>query len=347
MEKPSPDFAPRPAALHVGAWLAMAAFFFALLATTPIPLGANAGLVVGNFGLLAALFYGHTWLVDRFWEAGRFGGFAVRSLLFFALNCTLRFLVSAYFFGEKMGIGATTLFNPSVRLGLFVFITGFLFMVVAVVFQLLVNRTRRERQGLALLAEQRAAQLQLLKAQMNPHFLFNALNNLYSLTVQKSDAAPAMLLKLSDLLRYVIYDSRLAEVPLGREVGELRRFIELFQMGLERPADIRLDISGDLDRRAVEPMMLMPLVENCFKHGNLAAGGAAAYCEIKLENRPDSLLFSTRNSFDPADRQKDRAGGVGLENIGRRLALRYPGRHRFSFHGKGGVFEVSLEISFQ
>lgn len=346
METFSNNFQPKPIALHLGAWAVMAAFFMVTLANTPMPFWEIMALILGNFASLAVLFYGHNWLVNRFWESGLWAKFFIRSLPLLAFDCTARFLICAFFMSKYIRPGFDVLFSPVRRLGLFVFITGFLVTVVAIVFRLLINRTRRERESLALLAEQSAAQLQFLKAQINPHFLFNALHNVHSLTVQKSDDAPKMLLKLSDLLRYAIYDSRFPEVSLAREWAELQKFTDLFQMRFERPVDIRFEVEGSLDGRSIEPMILMPMLENCFKHGNFDSAGQAAFCLVSIKNTPESLFFSTKNSFSPTDQQKDAASGIGLENIRRRLGLRYPGRHRFSFFEKNGVFEVHLTIDF-
>ncbi len=346
MEFSTTNFSPRPIVLHLAAWAAIIAFFMVALAFTPMPFWEIAALILGNHASLAVLFYGHNWLVDQYWEKGFLAKFLLRSLPLLALDCTVRFLICGFFLKKYVHPGYEVLFSPVRRLGMFVFITSFLVTLVAIVFRLLINRTRRERESLALLAEQSAAQLQFLKAQINPHFLFNALHNVYSLTVQKSDDGPKMLLKLSDLLRYAIYDSRLPEVPLARELAELQKFTDLFQMRFERPADIRFEVEGSLENRSIEPMILMPILENCFKHGNFDSGSPVAFCRVSIKNSPESLIFSTKNTFDAANLQKDGAGGIGLENIRRRLALRYPGRHRFSFVEKNDVFEVNLAIDF-
>ena len=155
-----------------------------------------------------------------------------------------------------------------------------------------------------------------------------------------------MLLKLSGLLRYVIYDSRQSEVNLSREVAEIKEFIELFSMRSPSPPDIRFEVLGDVSGFSIEPMLLIPMVENCFKHADFDSN-PKAYCHILLKIDPmTSLHFSTVNTFDPNNNQKDKIGGVGLDNMERRLALRYPERHQFEYSAVANTFKVALNISY-
>jgi two-component system, LytTR family, sensor kinase len=233
--------------------------------------------------------------------------------------------------------------DPKARVAALVMVTSIIVALVAVGYQLLYNRFKNEQKNLALINEQQAAQLQFLKAQINPHFLFNALNNVYSLTLAKSNDAPKMLLKLSDLLRYVIYESQKETVDLAREAQSIGQFIELFQMRSEAPLRIQFTTAGNLSGVRIEPMILIPLVENCFKHCDFDQN-PAAFTKIQLETTPQYLRFFSQNTFDKTDKQKDAVGGVGLENIRRRLALRYGERFDLVFGDNVGVFTVELKI---
>jgi LytS/YehU family sensor histidine kinase len=261
----------------------------------------------------------------------------------FAAIVILRVVINNLMMRDADAEGNHFFEDPKVRVSALVMVTSMIVVLIAVAYQLLYNRFRNEQKNLALINEQQAAQLQFLKAQINPHFLFNALNNVYSLTVAKSDDAPKMLLKLSDLLRYVIYESQKETVDLAREAQHIRQFIELFQMRSEAPLSIQFTTTGNLSGVPIEPMILIPLVENCFKHCDFDQN-PNAFTNIQLETTPQYIRFFSQNTFDKTDQQKDAVGGVGLENIQRRLALRYAERFDLHFGENAGVFTVELKI---
>jgi sensor histidine kinase YesM len=188
------------------------------------------------------------------------------------------------------------------------------------------QRRRRELERQQLLTE-----LAMLKMQVNPHFLFNTLNNIYSLASLKSDRAPEAILRLADLMRYLLHDSAADTVLLAQELQHLRNFLELQRLRLPSTgaAALLLDTDGidPAQSLPIAPMLLLPLVENAFKHGDLTARPAVS---IQLSQQPDgSLHFVVDNAVDPtaASPALEQPGGVGLSNLRRRLALLYPGRH--------------------
>lgn len=326
---------------HLGVWLFMSVFFLVVLSWN-FPVVEALTLSFGNFALLAAVFYGHVWLVDRYYEKAQYGQFFIRGFLLFTLVCTVRYFMHAVILTKYLVSEGVLVVSPEGRLGLFVLATSFIFAVVGVIYRLLLNRYRREMDNLALLAEKQAAELQLLKAQINPHFLFNALNNLYSLVVVGSPQAAPMLVKLSGLLRYVIYESQKNKADLSQEIQEIRNFIELFSMQHAVKPDISLNIAGRVETCQIEPMLLIPLVENCFKHTDFSKN-PKAYCRINLEILPGPVLeMTTENTFNPNDQQKDKVGGVGLENMRRRLQLLYPDDHTLEYSSRDQVFHVRL-----
>jgi two-component system, LytTR family, sensor kinase len=296
-----------------------------------------------NIFLIMGLFYSHIYLVNRFLERRRIAIFLFWSAMIFTVVCFFRIYINLELMITPDFDSGNEIISPVLRIGLLVFFTSAFVWLFAITYQLLVNRFEKERQNLALLNQQQAAQLQYLKAQINPHFLFNALNNIYSLTVVKSDDAPKMLLTLSDLLRYAIYDGQQESVTLQKEVENIEKFIALFQMKSEHPLSISFKKQGNLDKMTVEPMIFIPLVENCFKHCDFETN-EKAFIDMVLKEENGHLFFTTRNSFDDSDVQKDKVGGVGLENIKQRLALRYKEHFDIHFGKKDSVFQVHLTI---
>lgn len=191
------------------------------------------------------------------------------------------------------------------------------------------QRNRRELERQQLLTE-----LAMLKTQINPHFLFNTLNNIYSLTSRKSDKAPEAVLRLAEIMRYLLYESSTDTVPLSRELDHLRSFLDLQRLRLPAAAQeaVVLEVEGTNPDCAhpIAPLLLLPLVENAFKHGDLTARPVAVH--IALHLAPDGRLrFSVLNHVAPADAERPlprQPGGVGLANLRRRLELLY--LHRYT-----------------
>ncbi|WP_212590417.1 sensor histidine kinase [Hymenobacter gelipurpurascens] len=207
------------------------------------------------------------------------------------------------------------------------------------------QRNRREMERQQLLTE-----LAMLKTQINPHFLFNTLNNIYSLTSRKSDKAPEAVLRLAEIMRYLLYESSTDTVPLSREVAHLNAFLDLQRLRLpaSAPDAIRLDITGTPPdcTQPIAPLMLLPLVENAFKHGDLAARPVAVH--IKLDLATDGMIrFSVHNFVASSDATRDlpkQPGGVGLVNLRRRLELLYPNRYSLEVEASAEQHKVTLTL---
>lgn len=186
------------------------------------------------------------------------------------------------------------------------------------------------------------AELKLLKNQVNPHFLFNSLNNLYSLTrIHGKEAAP-LLLKLSAMMRYMIYESNEELVPLNKEIEYLHNYIDLQQIKTEEPQNIVLEVNGNVDGAQVAPMLFIPFLENSIKHGDLHKNGPG-FVKVSIAITDKQLTFEVSNTIQQGG-QRDDVGGIGLENVQKRLALIYPKKHQLETFEKDGVFYVSLKL---
>ncbi len=193
----------------------------------------------------------------------------------------------------------------------------------------------------ALEKERMRTELALLKQQINPHFLFNTLNNLYALTLKRSDQAPEMVLQLADLMRYVVYKGREAQVALADEVAYLRDYMALYRLRLHHAPRLELDLTVPDEAPTIAPLLLIVLVENAFKHGVEPAAGAAEL-QLSLEATPTRIRFTCRNSVAPDAAAE--SGGVGLTNLKRRLALLYPNRHELSLREHETWFSAALVL---
>lgn len=190
-------------------------------------------------------------------------------------------------------------------------------------------------------------ELKYLKSQINPHFLFNSLNSIYSLALQKSDLAPELILKLSDILRYILYEGSEKKVSLSQEIKYLKSYLELEKVRHGSRMELEIDIQGETESKEIAPMLLIPFVENSFKHG-LSKDIAKGYVKVSVNAKNEDLHFEIVNSKpvngSEIKKNKDYAGGIGLLNVQKRLDLLYPNKHSLNIAGSDHEFKVELDI---
>lgn len=191
-----------------------------------------------------------------------------------------------------------------------------------------------------LKADKTKAELTLLRNQINPHFFFNTLNNLYALSIAKSEKAPEVILKLSEMMRYTIYEGNKEKVLLKDEVEYLKNYIDLNNIRQHRKAEITFQHELD-DDYSIIPLLLIILLENAFKHG-IETMTNNAFININLVAKKNQLRFSIENNFDV--KSSDKNTGIGLANLRKRLAILYPKSHTLTIEKKKSVFLVELEM---
>ncbi|MBC8085239.1 MAG: sensor histidine kinase [Hymenobacter sp.] len=305
----------RPFLLHAAVWGALFVAYLPFFLTNNIGqplLRDSLGL-----GLLLLLYYGNArLLMPRLHERERPGSYALAVLALWGGVSGLRLGLEDALFGAGLATG----FPSLKRYVLYVLLLHGLVVVVGYFVERLRWREAEARRSQAVISEQREAQLLYLRSQINPHFLFNTLNNLYALMVAGAPEAPEMVLRLAALLRYAIYSTREARVPVLREIEHIRELLWLYQVRFEVPLPIALTVDCPAPGPDIEPMLLIPLVENCLKHGDLDYN-PAGYIRLRLRVTATELLFETENSRDVVEQPKDAAHGVGLANIRQRLRL--------------------------
>lgn len=204
------------------------------------------------------------------------------------------------------------------------------------------ERQQNARQLAELSQEQSQAELKMLQQQVNPHFLFNTLNSLYALCLTQSAQAAPMLLKLADLLRYVVYQGQNTKVALGDEVAYLQNYLELQELRVGKRCLVKTDIQLADGDWQIAPLLLIMLVENAFKHG-VEVSQDSCDIELTLKMDGDRLVFVCSNSL-PKDYQPNQKGGIGLINLKRRLQLGYPGEYSLDSAAQGQRWVARLEI---
>ncbi|BDC98587.1 sensor histidine kinase [Persicobacter psychrovividus] len=223
------------------------------------------------------------------------------------------------------------------------FMQFLLVLFLSTAFEMTKYAFQKSREAVALREQTLQSELNFLKSQINPHFLFNALNNIYTLAYLKSDKAPEMILKLSDMLRYILYDCKAELVPVDREVQYLQDYIQLQLLKSERPLDIELQLQTPLSGATVPPMIFIPFVENAFKHSKIE--DKQGWIRINLFLEAEALIFRVENSKPSQPFRKDNVGGIGLRNVERRLSLLYPNSHQLEVEDDQDRFLVHLSLN--
>lgn len=294
---------------------------------------------VVRIGLLIALgWFNLRWLIPQYLLPRKYGVYFSLTLALILGYLLVQSLFDYVLYGYILGPGrnadlSTSLVYNFTHTSLYLFLTVFLQFSIDWYEQ---NKTLQDVQ-----VEKLQAEVNYLRSQVNPHFLFNALNNLYALTLRKSDEAPGIVLKLSELMEYMLYESDDPFVPLEKEIKYLGNYLELEKIRQGNQAAIRLTVTGDVDKCVIPPFLILPLVENAFKHGvSRAVRNAYLHIDIRVEGR--IVVVIENNKLDL--RNEDRSGGIGLVNVRKRLELLYPGRHVLVIANEDELYRVRLEL---
>ncbi|MDJ1481136.1 histidine kinase [Cytophagaceae bacterium YF14B1] len=218
-----------------------------------------------------------------------------------------------------------------------------LFTLVLNVFRQWVDQ---EQYNQEMAKEKLATELNFLKAQVQPHFLFNTLNNLYALTLQASPVAPRVVLKLSELMSYMLYDSQSDTLLLSKEISHIQNYIELEKLRYTSRLDLSLNVSGDIHDKRIAPLLLIPFVENAFKHG-VSNETNQIWVTIDIKVKDNWLSVKVENSHtgdELVSSLSNNHNGLGLQNIARRLKLLYPNDHELVIKKETDRYLVDLKI---
>lgn len=192
--------------------------------------------------------------------------------------------------------------------------------------------------------QQLNSELRFLKAQVNPHFLFNTLNNLYYLAVNQSDQTPEVVAKLSGMMRYMIHESNTETVPLSKEVAYMENYLDLEKLRLNEAVPIAFEVQGEISGARITPLILITFLENAFKHG-ISNAREGSWITVRLSVKGQHLHYQVANSIVAQGEKTVReASGIGLVSVRRRLELSYPGKHEISVSEDDERYRVDLKI---
>lgn len=234
----------------------------------------------------------------------------------------------------------------SVRVTIWTLFPVILLYAVSTSLKLFTDFIADERQRKELENEKLKSELSFLRSQISPHFMFNVLNSLVSLARKKSDLLEPVIIKLSDLLRYMLYESDDLKVSLEKEMRYLESYVELQRLRFGNNVKISFRVENILPHQMIEPMLLIPFVENAFKHGTGMVSNPVI--EVFVDGSEDHFLFRVTNKVNTKFKEeKDRSSGIGLSNVRRRLSLLYPNRHVIEASEQNGWFVAELSLRLQ
>jgi sensor histidine kinase YesM len=284
-----------------------------------------------------ALFYIHAYVVyPAFFNRRKWWVYILVSVLLIFGSFQLKWLVLVLWYADVAKIVS------SYR---YIFPSSIVFFIFSFFYRLTIDRLRIEREQKEKQAAQLLTELKFLRSQISPHFLFNVLTNLVSLARKKSDNLEPALIKLADLLRYMLYDTQGKKVPLTTEIEYLNNYLDLQKLRFGNDVDIDSRIEADegtLDY-TIEPMLLIPFVENAFKHGVGYSGRPAILLRISVAY--ETLLFEVRNTFEAEpENTKDESSGIGLGNVVSRLNLLYRNKYTLTMNDANNLFHIILTL---
>lgn len=280
-------------------------------------------------------------LFPRFLTNGKYKLLLLYSIYTFIVSIWLETLVvvsivTIFIFGRGILLDHSSI-------DIFFLVVGMYFIIFIAVGIRLLKLWYEKQNTLQIVAKEKLeAELKLLKSQIHPHFLFNTLNNIYALAMKKSDMAPEMILKLSEILDYLLYECDVEKVPLQKEIDLINNYISLEKIRYSDRLDMTINLSGVTNNTFISPLILLPFVENSFKHG-VAKKRKDAWIKLDLAVKNNVLKFIISNN-KVLESEKSVGGGIGLYNVKKRLEADYHNKYNLDIKDENETYTIHLNI---
>lgn len=340
-------------AYHILFWALVAFFYFFLFNWNSDFREASLIFSAGLLPVAIAVTYFFNYkLVPQFLWKRRYGRFFLFSFYTLMAGVWISFLivfyVLIYILNNKSAIDPSVL-HPELQVMTLNFIVFFAIAVKQIKRAFFMQQEKNDLEKLKLNTELKLkeAELKLLKAQIHPHFLFNTLNNLYGLTLEKSDEAPNLVLRLSDILDYILYRCNEASVSLSDEIDNLKNYIEIERIRYSEKLKMDVDFPSNTNSLKIAPLIILPFIENAFKHGVSNYPGIA-FVNTKMDLLENTLIFKIENSKNHVRKiENGFSKGIGLQNVRKRLEFLYPEKYILKIDEKDETYSVNLTLQLE
>ncbi len=300
----------------------------AFLITTIKVIDLALMIYITNYVLLPRLFY-----------KKKYTAFVLAFFLLVVTSSVLKMNI----LGRIMDIPQLFSFSGDLKRRIYDNVIPHFFLVIAgAAVKLMMDFTRLQQRMAETAKEKAEAELNFLKSQINPHFLFNSLNSVYFLIDKKNNEARESLHKFSDMLRYQLYEVNGARIPVEREISYLKDYVDLQKLRKDEHYSVSFNYSPQVSGFLIEPLLLIPFVENAFKHVS-SFNEKTNFVRLELNRGNGQFIFSAENSCDKG-KTSDQFSGIGLNNVKRRLELLYPGRHELTILDENETYKVCLKL---
>lgn len=343
------------ASLHVGFWLCYLILIGVILgvlfgtqenvAETKIE---RTFITIIFFALIpsAIAFYSYYYLIfPRFTQQKNIIISILMGLLFALLGGLFGYISLYNMYGDNCLSGAENTESDPLGLTLFISFIAFICGIIALVIRGFITWFKELKLKEELRKKNHKMELALVKAQLDPHFLFNTINNIDVLILKDADEASAYLNKLSDIMRFMLYETKAEQIPLTQEIEYIEKYIELQKIRTANANYISFQKEGSALEKNIAPMIFTPFIENAFKHTTNKKVDEAIRISVKIEN--NKIEFSCINKFDPSRKLKKESSGLGNDLIHKRLNLIYPKKHHLQVHKESDAYSVHLQISYE
>jgi two-component system, LytTR family, sensor kinase len=326
---------------HIIFWIILIAFFL-VVARNNAKFTTEDLLVIFllyPFINISLFYLNYLLFIPRFFDKKRYGFYAITVIVSIIVYGFIKYGVALLF----KSIVLTRMKGEVVSFGSYFLssvFTSLIFLFLSAVLKFMVDWFLNERIQRDLENQRLTAELAFLKSQINPHFLFNSLNSIYSLAYQRSETTPEAILKLSEIMRYMLYECNDNKVDLGKELQYLQNYIDLQKIRFGNKAFIDFKVEGKVDYQQIVPLLLIAFIENAFKHG--VANNALTPIRLLIDVEDTHLHFYIQNRKHRNNR--DEVGGIGLNNVKRRLDLLYPGKYNLDIRDEADTYTVELSL---
>ncbi|WP_259014683.1 sensor histidine kinase [Emticicia fluvialis] len=332
--------------VHLAFWCAYFSFFFYQISFQDDEQGSYLRLLadaIAHVSVIAAASYmNYFYFLPRFLKHKNFWRYIIEFIIPFIFLHIFLIYIKREIYADSGDIRRIEVVNSS-KFFVKSFISAIFIVIFVGMLKFLEDWFKLEGQKKEVENEKLVTELRFLKAQINPHFLFNTLNNLYSLAFSNSPNTTEVIAKLSKMMRYMLYDSNHAQVPLTKEIEYIENYISLEKLRLNQQIPIDFIVEGNTSQVMIVPLVLITFLENAFKHG-VNGNDPSSWVKVLLQIEGNTCIYTVENSRLHSINTIKESSGIGLQNLRRRLELSYPGKHKLSVENKNKMHSIQLKI---